>query len=156
MLAFGHFSLAYFFISLFYLIKRKKFLINPKKLFLIALFANLPDIDFLIPFLEHRTYTHSILILPLIYLLTLTISKIFNDNDKELKNILFLAYSTHLLGDLLLGSQLCPLYPFKFCFSLSLQNTFVFKGNYVVTDEILGFLLLFSSQVLTRFNFCKD
>jgi membrane-bound metal-dependent hydrolase YbcI (DUF457 family) len=148
MLAFGHFSLAYFFISLFYLIKRKKFVINSKKLFLIALFANLPDIDFLIPFLEHRTYTHSILILPLIYLLTLTISKIFN--DKELKSILFLAYLTHFLGDLLLGSQLCPFYPFKFCFSLSLQNTFIFKGNYVVADEILGFLFLFFSPEVIK------
>ncbi len=151
MLAFGHFALAYFFISLFYFMKKKEFKINTQRLILIVLFANLPDIDFLIPFLSHRTYTHSILVFPLIYLISLMLSKI--TKDKKLEFILPLAYLTHLLGDVLLGNQLCPFYPIKICLSLSLQNI-LFKGNYIVADSILGFIFLIFSQFFTK-NFSK-
>ncbi|MEG0249862.1 MAG: metal-dependent hydrolase [Peptostreptococcus sp.] len=91
------------------------------------------------PIMSHRSFTHSLLIILLIYLLLSYIERTLNVNDLAI--IGTFAYSTHLMCDIITKRGIPLFYPFsKKYFSLGNLRVGYFMCNFV---EILVIFLLF-------------
>lgn len=98
MLAFGHFMFA------LYLIYRYRKNIN--EAFVFSMFSLIPDID-LITKINHRTITHTPLIILVIIPIVLLFYYLMNKKIvwKDILVISIILYITHIVGDIIVGSR---------------------------------------------------
>lgn len=100
------------------LIKR----IEPKYIPILAFFAILPDIDVLLPFLEHNEFTHSLLFLAILGITTFPV---------RLHKYAIIGITFHMFVDSLTEKGIMLLYPLRdfYKFGLVSLNSYILAFN---------------------------